>query len=110
MYFSPKYNFSYCKVTKIGSSFWTQVFSVLLKGPSFAKEIFRMNRNLIHNKFRNQNVVPYNSDERRRSRSILLSRDPYTRLFSSFVDKLFLPLFYVPAKSIIKRQRHLPKM
>ena len=107
-YFSPKYNFSYCKVTKIGSSFWTQVFSVLLKGPGFAEEIFGMDRDLIHYKLRSQNIVPYTSDERRRSRSILVSRDPYTRLFSAFIDKLFLPQFYVPAKNVVKRQRHFP--
>ena len=107
-YFSPKYNFSFCKVTKIGSTFWTQLFAVLLKGPSFAEKIFGMNRDIIHYKLRSLSVVPYTSDVRRNSRSILVSRDPYTRLFSAFIDLLFLPLFYVPAQKMVQRQRHFP--
>ena len=107
-YFSPKYNVSYCKVLKIGSSFFTQTFTVLLKGTSLAKNIFKLERDKIHTNLRLLNEVTYNSEERRHSRSILVSRDPYTRLFSAFIDKFYLPLFYFRANEAVKRQRNVP--
>ena len=39
------------------------------------------------------------------SRTVLVSRDPYSRLFSAFIDKLFLPINYPLAVGIVQRQR-----
>ena len=38
-------------------------------------------------------------------RTVLVSRDPYSRLFSAFIDKLFLPMYYSSAVAIVQRQR-----
>ena len=105
-YFSSDYNFSYCKVPKAGCSFWTQVFSVLQKGPKAAKKIFGMARSSVHQHYKSF-VVKFDSAERRKSRTILVSRDPYSRLFSAFIDKMFLPLSYPQAIGIVKRQRNI---
>ena len=107
-YYSPEYDFNYCKVPKAGCSFWTQVFTILRKGKDESDKIFGMARKALHTKLKKQNTAKFNSKERRKSQSILVSRDPYSRLFSAFIDKMFLPLFYHGAIEIVKRQRNLP--
>ena len=103
--FSPKYNFSCCRVPKVGCSFWSQAFAVLRNGPDVAEKVFGMPSRLVHIKVHSANRVKFDSYERRQSRSILISRDPYTRLYSAFVDKMFLPANPKAAGKIIRRQR-----
>ena len=103
--YSPKYNFSYCKVPKVGCSFWTQAFTVLRKGADVAEDVFGMPRNLVHKRLSSSNHVPFDSNDRRQSRSVLISRDPYSRLYSAFVDKIFLPADPTRAGKIVRRQR-----
>ena len=106
-YYSSGYNFSYCKVPKAGCSFWTQVFAILRKGTEQSDKVFGMTRKNIHRKLKNGNKLNFGSKTQLNSQSVLVSRDPFSRLFSAFIDKMFLPLFYGLAIQIVKRQRNL---
>ena len=58
-----------------------------------------------HGQLRREDYIGFKRNSRRISRTVLVSRDPYTRLFSAFIDKMFLPLMYGAAVSIVQRQR-----
>ena len=89
-YYSSKYNLSYCKVPKVGCTFWTQAFAVLNKGAEVANNVFGIARKTVHRQLASGRVN-FDSDLRMKSRSVLISRDPYTRLYSAFVDKILFP-------------------
>ena len=91
--YSLKYNLNYCKVPKIGSSFWTQTFSILNRGSSVAMFVFGLPRGQVHRKLTRQSRIKFDSNERRMSRSVLTARDPYSRLYSAYVDKVLLQRF-----------------
>ena len=102
-YFSSRYNFSYCKVHKAGGTFWTQVFAILQKGAT--ADVFRLSKLDVHLQLMPVVKSTYEMVTKHDSRTVLVSRDPYTRLFSAFIDKLFLPISYPVAVGIVKRQR-----
>ena len=104
---SSKYNFTYCSVPKAGCSFWTQAFAILRYGANASDAVFGLKRRDLHHQLGVIDYVPFESDTRRNSRSILVSRHPYSRLFSAFIDKMFLPLMYNKAVSIVQEQRNL---
>ena len=104
-YYSSKYNFSYCRVPKVGCTFWTQAFILLQNNASKAETVFSINRLTLHMKLAKSVTVAFQSEARRNSRTVLISRDPYSRMFSAFIDKMFLPEAYSEAVSIIQRQR-----
>ena len=104
-YYSSKYNFSYCRVPKGGCTFWTQAFILLQNNASTTEAVFSMNRMTLHMKLGKTVTVAFKSEARRNSRTVLISRDPYSRLFSAFIDKMFLPELYLEAVGIIQRQR-----
>ena len=85
-YFSKKYNVTYCKVPKAGSTFWTQVFETLKQGSNAIQSVLAKSRNLIHRR-----ADRTSGSLQRPIRSILVVRDPYSRLYSAFVDKFILP-------------------
>ena len=80
---------------------------MLTNGSDVAEEVFGMPRNLIHQKLSSSNRVKFDSNERQQSRSILISRDPYSRLYSAFVDKMFLPFAPMRAGEIIRWQHEI---
>ena len=100
---SSKYNFSYCKVHKAGGTFWTQVFTILRKGAS--EDVFRLARDELHRKFARSEKTTLKMATEQAPRTVLVSRNPYSRLFSAFIDKLFLPMYYSSAVAIVQRQR-----
>ena len=104
-YYTSRYDFSYCKVPKVGCTFWTQVFTILRKGSNASKDIVGLKRNAVHARLGGANHISFESKTRHKSRTVLVSRDPYSRLFSAFIDKMFLPTMYGTAVSIVKRQR-----
>ena len=65
--------------------------AVLKNGVGVAKAVFNMSRRSVHQKLTAPNLVIFDSDEMRKSRSILVSRNPYARLYSSYVDHILLP-------------------
>ena len=92
---------------KIGSTFFTQMFSILQNGVNSAEKVFDTERDKVHIVQHLFHEIAYNSDERRNSRTILVTRDPYTRLYSAFVDKFYLPLFYHAAVTTVMWQRNI---
>ena len=105
-YFSRKYNFSYCKVPKAGCSFWTQAFAILEGGITDSEHLFGMARTDIHSRL-SKFGMSFDSEARKQSRTILVSRDPYSRLFSGFIDKIYLPLLNTAAINVVRNQRDL---
>ena len=104
--YSSRYNFSFCKVPKAGCSFWTQVFAILQNGAHTSKDVFGLAREDVHNV--ELGIVGYidaKTNTKRNIRTVLVSRDPYSRLFSAYIDKIFLPLRYDIAVGIVQRQR-----
>ena len=68
-------------------------FKVLNKGEGVSQMISRMSRQDIHEKAK-QLVVDPRKVVSQEMRTVVVSRNPYSRLFSAFVDKMFLPLFW----------------
>ena len=106
-YSSSKYNFSYCKVHKAGGTFWTQVFTILSKGAADHEDVFRLSKYDVHHTLGQTEKITFNMATSHASRTVLVSRDPYSRLFSAFIDKLFLPMKYKIGVKIVNRQRRL---
>ena len=104
--YSTKYNLSYCKVPKVGSSFWTQVFIVLRRGWAEGEKIFELPRASIH---KNEGSLEGLTENILKSRSVIVARDPYSRLYSAYIDKMFLPLLYVVAEQAVRHQRGIAK-
>ncbi|KAL4216278.1 hypothetical protein ACF0H5_024003 [Mactra antiquata] len=90
-YRSEEYNFAYCKVPKSGSTFWMTIFSILKNGVDVGAKAFKKQRSKIHSHTA-ENVTSFTTVQNNWFRTILVSRDPYSRLYSAFVDKSFLPL------------------
>ena len=105
--YSFKYNLSYCKVPKVGSSFWTQAFIVLRRGWAEGEKVFELARASIHKL--NAGSLEGLTENILKSRSVVVARDPYSRLFSAYIDKMFLPLLYVVAEQAVRHQRGLAK-
>ena len=105
-YVSEKYNFSYCRVAKAGSTFWFQVFAVLDQGSDTASSVFGMFRqSLIKNIVKQLPFVNLNSIERHKARSVVTVRDPYSRLYSAYIDRIYLPSNeYKAREAIVKLQ------
>lgn len=90
-YFSKLSNFAVCKAPKVGSTFWgTIVFSLL---PAMdVKETFKFGRYRFH---RGDHTIGFGEVIKRRGRAphlftTMVSRDPWSRLYSAWTDKIFL--------------------
>ena len=105
--YSSRYNIRFCNVPKAGCSFLTQVFGILRYGSNASNEVFSMKRMDVHvsGKLKGANHLYFSKTSRRHPRTILVSRDPYSRLFSAFIDKIFVPLMYRDAVRIVQTQR-----
>ncbi|XP_061164449.1 carbohydrate sulfotransferase 10-like [Saccostrea echinata] len=92
-------NINYCKVPKCGSTFWMQVFLVLNKLKNVT-EIFGEKRS-------SQHIIPMTQISTWNSLSgsdviFHVTRNPYSRLYSAYIDKIFLPGFSKLASDINK--------
>ena len=90
---SRMYNIAYCKVPKCGSTFWTRLFTLLDNGIEATNDLMKLSRASIHSRRHTfsdkvDNVIQLQSP------TILSSRNPYSRLFSAFIDKSYLPIMY----------------
>lgn len=90
-YYSKSYDFAYCKVPKVGSTFWTQLFTVLEYDKEIWREIVSLPRSKVHFK-KYSFLSKFQNVTKSSKRTILTSRDPYSRLFAAYVDKILLPL------------------
>ncbi|XP_052790939.1 uncharacterized protein LOC128224890 [Mya arenaria] len=90
---SRAYNVGYCKVPKCGSTFWIRLFTVLDNGINVAKNILEKSRSSLHR-------MPHSfhssllSILQLKSPTILSARNPYSRLYSAYIDKLYLFLMW----------------
>ena len=96
-YFSKEYNFIYCKVPKAGSTFWIQLFNILETGPNAVQRMLGKSRYWMHHEGR-PTVLPFKSEKLRQTISVLVSRNPYTRLFSAFIDIVYMTPMKLYAK------------
>lgn len=104
-----------CYVPKTGCTFWKQVFFTLQsrdKNDSSTADVLK-NKVLVHYKplQRLRDVVSFGERYQliSQGKKMMFVRDPYSRLFSAYVDKLVLPEFWVSAgKDIIKQTRQNP--
>lgn len=93
-------NLYYCKVPKCGSTFWMQVF-LALNDDENIKDVFGKRRSLYHNNALNQ----ISSMDHFSGNDVIfhVTRNPYSRLYSAYVDKIYLPGFWGVANEINKR-------
>lgn len=92
-FYSKDHKFAYCKVPKSGSTFWMKVFMVLNKGENYSSQISQMSRTEIHDRSRVLVTQP-SRIVHNNIRTIIVSRNPFSRLYSAYVDKVYLPLFW----------------
>lgn len=112
-YISEKYKLSYCRVAKVGSTFWTQVFMALAgvkPGTALASEnesLFNIARDESHDAMKNmEHLTMEPTDQRIHSTtSFLVARSPYSRLFSSYIDQVFLPNKWYKAAKMIENEK-----
>ncbi|XP_045170799.2 carbohydrate sulfotransferase 10-like [Mercenaria mercenaria] len=93
-YISEKYKLSYCRVAKVGSTFWTQVFMTLAGiKPKDGKSLFDIPRDESHETMKEHEELTLNIHDKRikETTSFMVARNPYSRLFSSYIDQIFLP-------------------
>uniref|UniRef100_A0A0L8GKK9 Carbohydrate sulfotransferase n=1 Tax=Octopus bimaculoides TaxID=37653 RepID=A0A0L8GKK9_OCTBM len=80
-------NLSYCKVPKVASSYWMRFFSALGDTTSrinaFDRIRFKVHRMHLAN-------VSQTSGFNNIKNKLIVTRNPFTRLFSAYVDKIFL--------------------
>ena len=106
-YASEQYNFTYCRMPKAGSTSWAQIFMILNNRTNEASSIFGKFRKFLriggHPK-----ILHLTKKQRQKSRFIFVTREPYARLYSAYVDRLFLPGQYGDAINITKLMRKYP--
>lgn len=116
-YVDKQANLSYCKVPKAGSSFMTEIFFALdkdeknnsknsiLKSKSI-DEIFEMSRNRVHMIGNSKlGATPMLNDKELNTTVLLVSRNPYSRLYSAYVDKFYLFGLVKTAMEISKKNK-----
>lgn len=98
-YISEKQKLSYCRVAKVGSTFWTQAF-LTLSGVSTdqvknanSSSLFDLPRDESHDILKQHKELQMPISDRRiqETTSFLVARNPYSRLFSSYIDQIYLP-------------------
>jgi chondroitin 4-sulfotransferase 11 len=116
-YVDKKSNLSFCKVPKAGSSFMTDIFLVLdndghnlsrrfNKSLELVDETFELTRSRVHvignKKLATTSLVTDKNQSK--TLNLIVSRDPYSRLFSAYVDKFYLIGHVKSAREISQRK------
>ena len=86
-FYFKKFNISYCKVPKVGCTFMMQMFDILTHGTTDLSNTPRVS---IHKSTR-----LYKNNDLKGIPTLSAARDPYSRLYSAYVDKLVLPNIYM---------------
>ncbi|XP_035824999.1 carbohydrate sulfotransferase 9 [Aplysia californica] len=98
LFIFPPNNITVCHVPKAGCTFWKRVFRFLYKdfGTKKVDTLFDLDRLFVH--FGKETTFKSYSWRTEKGRSlakssfrVMFSRDPYKRLWSSYVDKFMLP-------------------
>ena len=93
--FSERHHLVYCSIQKVGTSFWLQVMQLLM-GKVREGGLFDV-RSFLHStgirgdySFRTKSPAEI-AEKLRFYKKFLFVRDPFSRLFSAYMDKVFLP-------------------
>ncbi|XP_067657348.1 carbohydrate sulfotransferase 11-like isoform X2 [Haliotis asinina] len=110
-----KLHIAYCPVAKIGSTFWKRVFVFLHNdtGTFSVKTPFEIPRAVVHYGKKNKTQISPLDEYTKRTiygnyTRFMFARDPYSRLWSAYLDKFFLPDFWRSFALHITRQRYDP--
>ena len=109
---TERYNLSYCLVQKAGCTIWIRLFK-FLKGQNEKKGPLSIGKFAVHYMKLHLNKYYKNSPEDqyfvRNSLRAMTVRNPYTRLWSAYIDKLVLPDFWKSkGRMIVRRTRIQP--
>ena len=105
-YFSKQYHFSYYKIAKAGSSVWTQIFAVLNSVSNETDDIFYKGRNYVHTVLQEENFKVENK-KGPTGPFVIPAREPYSRLYSAYMDKIIFSLADKELDHIIEKQRKI---
>ncbi|XP_071090737.1 carbohydrate sulfotransferase 11-like [Haliotis cracherodii] len=104
---------AYCPVAKVGSTFWKRVFIFLHNDTGIipVKSPFDIPRAFVHYGKKNKTQVSPLDEFTKKTifgnyTRFMFARDPYSRLWSAYLDKFFLPDFWRSFALDITRQRH----
>ncbi|XP_053376809.1 carbohydrate sulfotransferase 9-like [Mercenaria mercenaria] len=110
-----RHNILYCPVEKVGSSFWKKTLTAMGRlgrlGSMFQVKPSKNNKlELYQNLRKSSNGTTYQKDWfMKTATSLIVVRDPYTKLFSAYVDKLYHPnyLFWkITGEQIAKKAKN----
>lgn len=112
-YLSEKYSLSYCRVPESGSTYWAQAFLTLAGiNPQWhdygdAKTMFDVPEHAIAGaiKRRASLIMTYGDDRIRKTTSFLVARNPYTRLFSAYINSIYLPNRWHLASTMVQEPK-----
>ena len=79
---------------------------MLHKGSNESGDVFRQTRPYIHRELTRKNKLRSDKTNRPQFPSVIPSRDPYSRLYSGYIDKTFLSLFPSEVIQVIYSQRN----
>ena len=94
-YFYEKFNIAYCKVPKVGCTFMVEMFQILERGRK--PKLVSRSRSAIHSLTNRHRQTPIEGMS-----TLSTVRDPYSRLYSAYVDKILLPNIYSTSIKIRK--------
>ncbi|CAC5366968.1 unnamed protein product [Mytilus coruscus] len=76
-----------CKVPKCGSTFWTEVF-LTLSNVTHVDNLGNLTRDMIHVELQ-EKIVSRNLNARSSDTLLIISRDPWKRIYSAYMDKIY---------------------
>lgn len=97
----PKYNLATKFVPKIGSTFMTAAFDLLAKNESDSNNEFSRSRMVVHQKHFNRFRRTFTRESVSNVTTMVFARNPFTRLFSAYIDKIFILNCYTLATKVI---------
>lgn len=108
-YIAEKYKLSYCRVAKAGSTYMSQLFMTLAGiDPEFhdygdAKTMFQVPKEDTHVAMKRNSALWMYADDKRvqLTTSFLVARNPYSRLFSLYVEQIYLPSKWTEAGRMV---------
>ncbi|KAL3871056.1 hypothetical protein ACJMK2_039079 [Sinanodonta woodiana] len=92
--FTPRERFTsedvcFCKIPKSGSTFWGRAL-YMISHPELADEIETYSGIEVHGTLSDKRAIPCNDSMINNSKSFMVTRNPWTRLYSAYIDKIYL--------------------
>ncbi|KAL3871060.1 hypothetical protein ACJMK2_039083 [Sinanodonta woodiana] len=97
----------FCKIPKSGSTFWGRAL-YMISHPDLADEIERFSGLEVHGTLFNQRAIPCTDFMINNSQSFMVTRNPWTRLYSAYIDKIYLVKYAELTESLLKTEDGLP--